>query len=143
MLLPCKLWGVDAGVAGAHARCHGVATWIHRVVGIGHRVPEDLQTHTERESGCHQGWYLRQRGERVVSEKTKTETWQGTRGRKEHGSGLKSPQNTYGIKRSGMRLSARLRLTKPAQEVPMATERDLRQANSPWQTLAYLVPTLQ
>lgn len=42
LLLPCELWGVEAGVAGAHARCHGVTTWIHRVVGIGHRVPEDL-----------------------------------------------------------------------------------------------------
>lgn len=43
MLLSCELWGVEAGVAGAHARCHGVATWVHRVVGIGHRVSEDLQ----------------------------------------------------------------------------------------------------
>lgn len=42
LLLSCELWGVEAGVAGAHARCHGVATWIHRVVGIGHRVPKDL-----------------------------------------------------------------------------------------------------
>lgn len=43
LLLSCELWGVEAGVAGAHARCHGVATWVHRVVGIGHRVSEDLQ----------------------------------------------------------------------------------------------------
>lgn len=42
LLLPSKLGGVEAGVAGGHARRHGVAAWIHGVVGIGHRVPEDL-----------------------------------------------------------------------------------------------------
>lgn len=49
LLLPSKLGGVEAGVAGGHARCHRVAAWIHGVVGIGHRVPEDLWA----ESGCH------------------------------------------------------------------------------------------
>ena len=44
LLLPGKLWRVEAGVAGGHARRHGVAAWIHGVVGIGHRVPEDLWT---------------------------------------------------------------------------------------------------
>lgn len=49
LLLPGKLGGVEAGVAGGHARCHGVAAWIHGVVGIGHRVPEDLWA----QSNCH------------------------------------------------------------------------------------------
>lgn len=42
LLLPSELGGAEAGVAGGHARRHGVAAWIHGVVGIGHRVPKDL-----------------------------------------------------------------------------------------------------
>lgn len=73
LLLPSKLWGVEAGVAGGHARRHGVAAWIHGVVGIGHRVPEDLwaergavtQVGTpggmEMEKEKWQGWGWRQR----------------------------------------------------------------------------------
>ena len=44
---------VEAGVAGGHARRHGVAAWIHGVVGIGHRVPKDLWA--ERAAVTHVG----------------------------------------------------------------------------------------
>lgn len=91
LLLPGKLGGIEAGVAGGHARRHGVAAWIHGVVGIGHRVPEDLWA----ESGCHPSGAPGGMG-------GKEETWGGllkwcnreSRGKAGESGGMNCPQTT-------------------------------------------------
>ena len=46
LLLPGKLGGIDSRVTGSHPRSHGISCWVHRVVGICHRISQHLWVET-------------------------------------------------------------------------------------------------